>query len=236
MMMQHRWFGLAAVLLTVAAVSVAGGARFTRSQAAFPEGAFVVGADDTRWLVGGGARYRLAFVPDDARLLPSLRDGGVVSTVAEAQAALARDSAPASGPVSPRPAANPAESLVGQQVRACNYNVDFDISVARVEWTKTVIGATAAGNGMWIVAIIDVTNASDKAEALTTRPLQLRDGRGREFNVREYPPDPVDLFRAYNVHASFQTFQPGIREQSVVTFQVPDDVGPLTLVGKRDFC
>ena len=125
---------------------------------------------------------------------------------------------------------------MGQRVRACNYGVDFDIGVARVEWTKTVLTNTAAGNGMWIVAIIDVTNASNKAEALTTRPLQLRDGRGREYNVREYPPDPVDLFRAYMVHAPFQNFEPGITEQSVVTFQVPDDVGPLTLVGKRDFC
>jgi hypothetical protein len=108
--------------------------------------------------------------------------------------------------------------------------------VARVEWTKTVLGTAASGNGMWIVAIIDVTNLGTEAEALVTRPLQLRDGRGREYNVREYPPDPVDLYRAYGVHAAFNDFEPGITEQSVVTFQVPDDIGPLTLVGKRDFC
>ena len=119
---------------------------------------------------------------------------------------------------------------------ACNYNVDFAIAVARAEWTKTVAGATAPGNGMWIVAIIDVTNLSTTAEALTTRPLQLRDGRGREFNVREYPPDPVDGSRSYGLKGAFEAFAPGITEQTLVTFQVPDDVGPLTLVGKRDFC
>lgn len=125
---------------------------------------------------------------------------------------------------------------MGQQVRACTYGIDFDIGVARVEWIKSVLGTAAAGNGMWIVAIIDVTNAGMKAQGLTTRPIQVRDARGREFNVREYPPDPVDLFRAYAVRAAFQNFEPGITEQSVVTFQVPADVGPLTLVGKRDFC
>lgn len=231
--MSRRWFVYGIVVALVATMGALGGARWARSQAPFPEGAFVVGSDGARWVVGNGERYRISFVTDDAGLLPSLRDGGtVVATVAEAQAALA-GGAPA--PVTAAPA-NPAETLVGQRVTACNYGVDFEIAVARVEWTKTVLGTTAPGNGMWIVAIIEVTNLSNKAEALTTRPLQLRDGRGREYNVREYPPDPVDLFRAQMVHAAFQNFEPGITEQSVVTFQVPDDVGPLTLVGKRDFC
>jgi hypothetical protein len=29
---------------------------------------------------------------------------------------------------------------------------------------------------------------------------------------------------------------PGITEQSAVTFQAPEDVGPLTPAGKRDVC
>jgi len=234
--MWRRWLVVGAAMMVMTLAGAAGGARWARSQAPFPEGAFVVGGDDTRWVVGNGVRYRIAFVTDDAGLLPGLREGSVVATIAEAQAALVGGPAQASRPAPAPVAANPAETLVGQRVRACNYNVDFDIGVTRVEWTKSVLGTSAPGNGMWIVAIIDVTNVSAKAEALTTRPLQVRDGRGREFNVREYPPDPVDLFRAYNVHASFQNFEPGITEQSVVTFQVPDDAGPLTLVGKRDFC
>ena len=235
--MYRRAIGLMVVLVAVAGAGALGGARWAGSQAPFPEGAFVAGADDTRWVVGGGVRYRISFVPDDAGLLPSLRESDIpVSTVAEAQAALGGGTAPSGSTPAARAPANPAESLVGQRVRACNYNVDFEITVARVEWTKTVLETTAPGNGMWIVAIIDVTNLGTEAEALTTRPLQLRDATGREFNVREYPPDPVELFRAYMVHAAFQDFEPGITETSVVTFQVPDTVGPLTLIGERDFC
>jgi hypothetical protein len=227
-MISRRWIGLGVAVALVAMVSALGGARWAESQATFPEGAFVAGQDGSHWVVGGGARYRITFTTDDAGSLAMLRQSQTaVSTVAEAQAALAQ-SAPAPS--------NPAESLVGQRVTACNYGVDFEIGVVRVEWTKTVLDATAPGNAMWIVAIIDVTNLANKAEALTTRPLQVRDGRGREYNVREYPPDPVDLHRAYSVHAAFQNFEPGITEESVVTFQVPSDAGPLTLVGKRDFC
>jgi hypothetical protein len=230
--MNRRWLGYGLVITLVAVVAALSGARWARSQAPFPEGAFVVADDNSRWVVGGGGRYRMEFTPDTMGLLPTLREGGPVASIGAAQAALAGGT---SAPVTAGPA-NPAETLVGQRVTACNYGVDFEIGVSRVEWTKSVLGNNAPGNGMWIVAIIDVTNLSNKAEALTTRPLQLRDGRGREYNVREYPPDPVDLFRAFMVHAAFQNFEPGITEQSVVTFQVPDDVGPLTLVGKRDFC
>jgi hypothetical protein len=225
------WLAAAAI----AAVALVG---YASSQAPFPEGAFVVGSDGARWVVGNGVRYRMSFI-EGGSALGMLRDGGsVVATVGEASAALGIASAPAGGtaPATPPAPANPAETLVGQRVTACNYGVDFEISVARVEWTKTVLNDTAPGNGMWIVAFIDVTNLGTKAEALTTRPIQLRDGRGREYRVREYPPSPVDLFRAYMVKAAFSNFEPGITEQSVVTFQVPDDVGPLTLAGRRDFC
>lgn len=231
-MMQRRWLGLAAIFLTVAGVSAAGGARFARSQAAFPEGAFVVGSDDTRWVVGGGARYRLSFVTDDAGLLPGLRDGGVVSTIAEAQAALAGRAAPVSAP----PASNPAASLVGQQVRTCNYGVEFTVSVARAEWLKTVVGAEAPGNGMWVVAILDVTNESAKDEGLFSESLAVKDARGREFEWKNYPPDPVELFRAYNVKLQATKLIPGVTDQNVATFLVPNDAGPLTLIDKRPLC
>lgn len=222
----------------VAALAVLlSGARWAASQdGPFPDGAFVAGQDGTRWVVSGGVRYPMSFVVDDAGVLPTLRESStVLATVAEAQAALGGGAPVQSGTGAAAPA-NPAESLVGQRVQACNYGTDFDISVVRVEWTKTVAGATASGNGMWIVALIDVTNLGTESEALTTRPLQVRDSRGREFEVREYPPDPVEVYRIYSVHAPFANFEPGITETSVVTFQVPSDVGPLTLVGQRDFC
>ncbi len=232
--MTRRMLTLSGWVVAAGALMLLGGTRWAHSQAPFPEGAFVAAQDGTYWVVGGGARYRLSFVTGDAGALSTLRQGSmVVSTVAEAQAALAGG---ASAPAAEQPPANPAETLVGQRVTACNYGVDFDIAVTRVEWTKTVLDATAPGNGMWIVAFIDVTNLGTTAEALVTRPVQVRDGRGREYNVKEYPPDPVDLAAAYQVKGAFENFEPGITETSVVTFQVPADVGPLTLVGKRDFC
>jgi hypothetical protein len=235
-MRYRRWLGLGLALVTVAAAGALGGTRWARSQGSFPKGAFVAGADDTRWVVGNGVRYRMNFITDDGGRLAGLRDAGVVATVSEASAALAAARRPVAVTPVPVEVATPAASLVGQRVTACNYAADLEITVVRTEWVKTVVGETAPGNDMWIVAIIEVTNVSDKAEALTTRPLLLRDGRGQEYNVREDPPGPVELARAYSVHPAFEAFEPGITEQSVVTFQVPDDVGLLTLVGKRDFC
>jgi hypothetical protein len=218
------------------ALVLLGSARWAASQPApFPDGAFVGSDDGRHWVVGGGVRHPIAFLPGDASTLSRLPEAGAsVASVCEASAALRGADIAASCHAAPP--ANPAQTLIGQRVTACNYGVDFEIAVSRVEWTKTVLGTTAPGNGMWIVAIIEVTNISTKAEALTTRPLKLVDERGREHNVREYPPDPVDLFRAYEVHAAFSSFEPGITETSVVTFQVPDNVTSLTLTGKRDFC
>lgn len=231
--MHRSWLRYGVLLIAVGALAALGGGHWVASQQGpFPEGAFVIGQDGSRWVVGNGVRYPMSFIVDDAGMLSSVPESRtVIATVGEANMALA-----GGAPAAPSGPANPAETVVGQRVTACNYGVDFELAVVRVEWTKTVLETTAAGNGMWIVAIIEVTNLSTKAEALTTRPLQLRDAGGREYNVREYPPDPVDLFRAYAVHAAFQNFEPGITEQSVVTFQVPENVSPLTLVGKRDFC
>lgn len=237
-MIQRRWLGLAVVVIAVAAASALDGAHFARSQTPFPEGAFVVGSDDTRWVVGGDVRYRISFVTDDAGLLPGLRDGGVVATIAEAQAALAGGPAPAPGSAPPpAAAANPAETLVGQRATTCSYGVDLELSVARVEWTKSVLGLDAAGNAMWVVAFLDVTNVGTKDESLYGPPsARVVDERGRQFDWRQYPPDPVELFRAYGVRASFQPFAPGVTEQTVAVFQVPGDVRSLTLEGKRGLC
>jgi len=139
-------------------------------------------------------------------------------------------------PSAARAAANPADSLVDQQVTACNYNADLEVVVVQADGTRTVVGETAPGNGLWIVALIDVTNVADKTEALTTRPLQLRDEAGNVYDVQEDPPDVTAVALAYGVTPPWQPFEPGITTRSVVTFLVPADVGALTLVGKRDYC
>jgi hypothetical protein len=219
----------------VALAGAVGGAQWARSQPPFPQGAFVVGSDDTRWVVGDGVRYRMSFVTDDAGLLPSMREGAVVATVAEAQAALSGGGTAPSGQAAPPAPANPAESLVGQRATLCAYGIEFEVTVARVEWTKTVIGQTAPGNAMWIVAFIDVTNLGTEDGGIY-ESLLVRDDRGREFLWRSYPPDPVDFSRAYGVKGAFQEFAPGITEQTVASFQVPDNVGPLKLEGRRHLC
>jgi hypothetical protein len=179
----------------------------------------------------------MSFVTDDGGALAGLRDGGVlVATVAEAQVALGAGPV-ASGAVAPamRAPATPADSLIGQRATLCAFGVETEVVVARVEWTKTLVGDTAPGNGMWIVAFIDVTNLGTM-NGLLWDALLVRDARGREFLWRFYPPEPGAFARMYGVKGAFENFAPGITEQTVASFQVPDDVGPLRLEGRRHAC
>jgi len=138
--------------------------------------------------------------------------------------------------VVPAQAAEPDTALVGQQTRACNHNADLDIVVVGAERTRAVAGALAPPGTVWVVIVIDVTNVSDRAEALTTRPLQLHDPFGAVFEVQEDPPDPADVAVVYDVFWPCHEFQPGLTERSVLTFLVPEEAGRLTLAGKRDYC
>ncbi len=237
--MTSAWLKRGAVLMLVAVLAAVGGARWARSQPALPDGAFVAGQDGTRWIVNNGVRYRMSFIVDDANALPAMRESStVVATLGEANAAVAAAPSPAAAaaPVAAGPA-NPAETLVGQRATVCNYGVELELEVARVEWIKTVIGQTAPGNAMWVVAFINVTNLSAKDEALYGAPsARVTDERGRQFDWKVYPPDPVDLGRAYSVKGHYENFAPGITEMTVATFQVPSDVRSLTLGGKRDLC
>jgi hypothetical protein len=211
----------------VAAVLAISGAHLATGQGSFANGAFVRGQDGAIWVVSGGARIAIAPVPDSSDALSGMRVAGNASTVDELNAALAALAGPPPAP------SNPAETLVGQHATVCSYGVPIEIAVTRVEWTKTVLSDTAPGNAMWAVAIIDVTNQGTTNEALYgSASAKVVDERGREFDWRQYPPDPVDLGRAYGVKGSYENFSPGITEASVAIFQVPGDVQRLTLVGK----
>jgi hypothetical protein len=146
--------------------------------------------------------------------------------------------APVMPPVPPAMSAPPAtgDLLVGQRVTACNYNADLVITVVSVERTTTIAGELAPSGSQWIVLLIDVTNVSTKAEALTSRPLQLRDASGAVYEVQEDPPDITAVADSYGVTPPWQGFVPGITDRSVLTFLVPRNAGALTLAGKRDFC
>ena len=116
-MMRHGRYAVLAVMLLGSALAgglltllALGSVASVHSQPTFPDGAFVQGQDGTRWVVGSGLRFRMAFVGDDAGLLPGLRDGGIVASVCEAAAALAGTDPAACGvvrPVSVTPATPP---------------------------------------------------------------------------------------------------------------------------------
>jgi hypothetical protein len=128
-------------LVGVMAVSVAalGTVTGAHSQATFSEGAFVQGQDGTRWVVGNGRRFRLAFVSDDAGLLPTLPEGSPVATVCEAAAAVAGTDPVACAASGPAPAAPapPADSSILLDARG-GYTIDlvrtetFTLSTRRV--------------------------------------------------------------------------------------------------------
>src|SRR5688500_9964956 len=112
--------------LVAALILAASGARWVHSQSALPEGGFVIGQDDSRWVVAGGTRFPIAFVADDAGTLAALPVGPPVATVGEAAAAIAALPAPSGAPPAPAPApgpANPAETLIGQRATMCSYGV-----------------------------------------------------------------------------------------------------------------
>ena len=213
----------------VAALALAfGGVQWASGQSGFANGAFVRGSDGTVYAVSGGARIAIAPVPDNGTL-DGLRLAGNVATVDELNGAIGALAAPAPAPAF----ANPAETLIGQRATVCSYGVPIEIAVTGVEWVKTVIGNTAPGNAMWIVAFIDVTNQGTTNEALYgSASAKVVDERNRDFDWRQYPPDPVDFGRAYGVKGWYENFSPGITEASVAIFQVPGDVQRLTLVGK----
>lgn len=134
----------------VAVVGAVGGAQWARSQTPFPEGAFVEAQDGSRWVVGGGTRYRMSFVPDDADVIPGLRESNiVVSTVAEANAALGGGTAPRLTPAptlpptpSPRPTPSPVPPVGGGAI-ASAWSGRWETSYGTMQ--LTVSGTTVTG-------------------------------------------------------------------------------------------
>ena len=162
----------------------------------------------------------------DPAACPAAPATGPATSAGAPGAPAGQTTAPGSAPAQP---ANAADTLVGKSTVICSYGVKIEVKVARAEWTKAVLNNAAPGNGMWVVAIVDVTNQGTKAESLYTF-AKLRDERGREFNWAQYPPDPIDLAAAYGVKGSFQNFAPGITEQSVITFVVAGDAQSLSIL------
>lgn len=215
--------------LIAAGVLVAGAVERAASQARFPDGAFVTAQDGSRWAVGNGAKVRLTFSTDDTNTLSGPRDAGTATTLAEAQAALAgaAPSAPAPEP------ANPAQTLIGQQVSTCRSGTRFDVAVVDAFWVKSIGGRAASGSAMWIMAIVEVTNTTTETSIqpeLTS--VKVKDERGREFEYEFWGVSDVPGLAAaeYGVERPSNTYRPGIAVRTFVAFQVPGDVQQLTLL------
>jgi len=77
--MSRRFVTLSGWLVAAVMVSAGGLVPPAASQGVLPLGAFVIAEDGTRWVVGHGARFRIAFVPDDSKTVPTLAEGVTVA-------------------------------------------------------------------------------------------------------------------------------------------------------------
>jgi hypothetical protein len=98
--MRRRIFAYAGWV--VAGFALLGGATAVKSQSTFPEGAFVRAQDNTEWVVSGGNRFQITWMPDDNNVVPRLQRGPSVSTAGQLSAAIA------AAPPAPAPTATPA--------------------------------------------------------------------------------------------------------------------------------
>ena len=67
--MKRTIFSMSGWAVAVAALVLSGASWVTSQPAPFPDGAFVAAQDGSRWVVGGGTRYRMSFTNDDTNAL-----------------------------------------------------------------------------------------------------------------------------------------------------------------------
>ncbi len=209
----------------VAALVVLGGWRHVASQPGIPEGAFVVAADGRHWVAGAGQRLPIQFHTDDSGALAALPTGPAVSTLAEANAALAAPPVPAA-----------AGTLVGQIVSTCKGPARFDIEVERALSARVLAGVTAEEGTLWVLAVVSVTNTGAERSDID-QTLRLRDERGRPFSARSPgPAETLALAAEYAARAPSEAVAPGSTERAIITFQVAADAQRLTLEAELQGC
>jgi hypothetical protein len=126
---------------------------------------------------------------------------------------------------------HPARTLVGQSVTACKADVRFRFEVVATDWSTRIVDRTA--NGMWAVAIADVTNLGPRLEypqALVT----VRDNAGRTFAWTLFNGEDLyvetDLAAQYGVTPSWEGIDRGQTVRTVLIFEVAGDARSLTLL------
>lgn len=173
-------------------------------------------------------------VAGDARVLTLMPDNLACDPATEARTSF-------SGPVTagPPPPPTPARTLVGQQVTACKADTRFTFSVVDADWTSTIIDRTARAGAMWAVVVADVTNLGPATDYIQGR-AKVRDDRGREFTWRLFNGLDLyvetDLATQYGLKPSWEAFDPGITERTVLIFEVAADAQRLTLLPDNLAC
>ena len=194
-----------------------------------------------------GATAVYIYTPgSDYQIAASLAPGqgawvqGSGTITVSATAAQPQPASPPSAPAMPAAPRSPVAGLVGQTfTNLCSYISlsNFSAHIDTAEWTKTKLGATAPGNGMWAILIATVTNTGRKPDDAFLI-ADLVDERGRTFEMvtsDDFPPY-YDLRRQLGTAYLTDTIQPGLAKQALWVYLVPGDVASLRLVSHAPNC
>jgi hypothetical protein len=241
----RRLLGVVGWLVAGVVLVVGVGGERARSQAPFPEGAFVRAQDGTAWVVGNGTRFAIAWFSDDDNLLPSLPTGPTVTTAEQLMAALAQSRSPASSepptpqppPPTPTPPPNPAATLIGQEFAFCQLDTRFTGRVVQAELRPELQGASAPGK-VWVIVILNVTNQGTKPENLI-HTLRVVDEQGRISEMAGAYPDNIYYFRfarQYNAQDPYNDFPPRRTIRTIAAFFINADAMSLEIMGNDTSC
>jgi hypothetical protein len=177
-------------------------------QASQWEGQFITNRDGNVWVVVDGTRHRLQLSPVGDDDLAQLPEGDVYTAVEQLAAALAG--------TAPAPA-NPAESLLGREVKLCLGSTVAYVTPVEVAWTKVLDGRTA--HGMWVFV-----RADTKGNVVFSY-MKMSDGRGRKW-------DPRQLSEPLAIQYGAKTYQAnGTKgEQLITAFEVAADAQDLAII------
>jgi DNA-binding transcriptional regulator YiaG len=125
--------------------------------------------------------------------------------------------------------AAPTGSLVGQTTTDCEDGVKFQVAVRAVDWRVTLDGGKRADPGkVWLVAVVDVTNADSEPGNYFSAGL-IQDETGARFKRVFLQGDIAEMATRYRVD-EFIELAPGESMRWFVVYHVPATVRSLALL------
>ncbi len=205
------------------------------------EGKFVVAADNSIWVIVGGARHRIQAVLITDEELASFAEGEPIATLDQLRQVAAAPPGPAPAAAPPAPS-NPPATLLGKTPKICKDGAPIALQVLEADWTKTLgsgAGSTVDG-GMWVTVVVSATNNGRNNESLY-HATQLRDERGRTW---------ADIGgTASAVHTNYEELavqrgaqlvnrglRPGIATRVLLVYNAAEDAQRLDLVSIAGGC